>query len=177
MTIPYLKSKNSFEAQREGEKTILLIRRHWFVPFSILLIFLFFAILPFLIYFFISRLEAFSNFYSFFWFFVIVFFLFWWISLFKRVMSYILTCIVLTDKRLIRIRTKTFFKYEREEIPIENIQDVSIKISGIFGSFFDFGDLEVQSAGAVVKFNLTRIPHPQKIKEKILEVKSDCGRL
>lgn len=177
MKIPYLQSKNSFEDQQQGEKTVLLIRRHWFVPFSVFLIFLFFAILPFLTYYLLLRFKFLLEFYSCFWFFVVIYFLFWWVALFKKVMSYILTCILLTNKRLIRIRTKKFFKYEREEIPIENIQEISIKISGIFGSFFNFGDLEVQSAGAIAKFNLTRLPYPQRIKEKILEMKRKQGRL
>jgi len=170
MAIPYLQSKNSFEAQQESEKTILIIRRHWFVPVSLLIVFLFFAFVPFLIYFFLSEFDWFLEFSFIFWFFVVVFFLFWWVALFKKVMMYVLTCVVLTNKRLIRITTKGIFKYEREEIPLSNIQDVTVKISGFFGSLFDFGDIEVQSAGATVGFYLTKLPHPQKIKEKVLEV-------
>lgn len=167
---PYIKSKNSFEAQKEDEETILIIRRHWFVPFSVFFVFVIFALLPPLIYYFLSKISGFSDFSSFFWFFVIIFFLFWWVALFKKVMSYILTCVILTNKRLIRINTKSFFKYERDEIPLENVQDISVKILGVFGSFFDFGDIEVQSAGAMARFRLTKIPQPQRLKEKIMQV-------
>ncbi len=83
-------------------------------------------------------------------------------------MLYILTVTVLTNKRLIRIETKSFFMYERNEMELNKIQDVSVKIKGIFAAFLNFGDLEVQTAGTIVKFTFPQLPNPQRIKETIM---------
>ncbi|MBU4481074.1 PH domain-containing protein [Patescibacteria group bacterium] len=83
-------------------------------------------------------------------------------------MLYILTCAIVTNKRLIRIETKGFFKYERAEAELNKIQDISVKIEGIFPAFLNFGDLEIQTAGTIVKLTFPQLPNPQKIKEIIM---------
>lgn len=83
-------------------------------------------------------------------------------------MIYILTCAIVTNKRVIRIETKGFFKYEQAEAELNKIQDISVKIYGIFAGFLNFGDLEIQTAGTIVKFTFPQLPNPEKIKETIM---------
>ncbi|MBU4298796.1 PH domain-containing protein [Patescibacteria group bacterium] len=161
-------SKNSFEGQLAGEKTVLATRKHWFVLFFPFWAALFLALLPFLIYFFINNYSWYSAVSSLFWFLVIIYFLILWVLLFYQIMLYVLTVTVITNKRLIRIETKSFFMYERDEMELNKIQDISVKIEGIFASFLNFGDLEVQTAGTIVKFTFPQLPNPQKIKEIIM---------
>lgn len=166
----FLQSKKSFKGELPEEETILVRRKHWFVLFFPSLFFLLFSLLPFLIYFFIKNFNWYNIFSSLFWFLVVVYFSFLWILLFYSLMLYFLSVVIVTNKRLIRIETKGFFKYERDEMKLERIQDISVKIEGFFASVLNFGDLNVQTAGAVVKFDLRQLPHPQEIKKIILQL-------
>lgn len=163
-------SKNSFEGQLTGEKTVLATRKHWFVLFFPFWAFVFLAFLPFLIYFFIKDFGWYGAISSLFWFLVIIHFLILWILLSYQIMLYVLTVAVITNKRLIRVDQKSFFKYERNETELDKIQDVSIKIQGIFAAFLNFGDLEIQTAGTIVKFAFPQLPNPQEIKEIIMNL-------
>jgi uncharacterized membrane protein YdbT with pleckstrin-like domain len=161
-------SANSFKGQLPEEKTVLVTRKHWFVLFFPFWAFIFLAFLPFVIYFFINNFGWYHYLSSLFWFLVMIYFLFLWIGLFYNLMIYILTVAIITNKRLIRIETKGFFKYERAEAELNKIQDISVKIYGIFAGFLNFGDLEVQTAGTIVKFIFPQLPNPQEIKEIIV---------
>jgi len=167
----FLRTKNTFEGKLPKEKTLLLKRRHWFVIFLPFLIFIFFLLLPIVGYFLIRNFSWFEKISSLFWFGFSIYFLFLWISLGYALMRYFLTVIIVTNERIINIETKGFFKYERAEAQLKNIQDVAIKIYGIFGTILNFGNLEIQTAGRQVKFIFTQLPDPEKIKKIIMTQK------
>lgn len=168
MPFIFTSSSNSFDGQLSGEKTVLVTRKHWFVLFFPFWTFLFLAFLPFLIYFLSKNFSWYAVISSLFWFLVIIHFLILWLLLFYQLMLYILTVTVVTNKRLIRIDQKAFFLYERNETELNKIQDISVKIQGIFAAFLNFGDVEVQTAGTIVKFTFPQLPSPEKIKEIIM---------
>jgi len=87
-------------------------------------------------------------------------------------MIYSLSVLILTNKRLIQIETKGLFNYERNDLELFRIQDVSIEIRGILASFLNFGDILVQTAGTEVKFYFSSFPNPLKIKEDIFKIKN-----
>ncbi len=167
----FFSSTYSFKGELPGEKTILVVRKHWFVLFFPFWSALFLAFLPFLIYFFIKGFSWYGVFSSLYWFLVIVYFLVLWILLFYQIIIYILTVLIVTNKRLIKIEQKGLFNYERNEMELNKIQDISFKIYGIFAAFLNFGDMEVQTAGTIVKFSFDHLPEPQKIKEIIMGLK------
>lgn len=74
---------------------------------------------------------------------------------------------IVTNKRVIRIEQKAFFKYETAETSLEKIQDISVKIEGLFATFLNFGTIEIQTAGTLVKFTFPQLPDPQKWKKII----------
>ena len=49
------------------------------------------------------------------------------------------------------------------------IQDVSSSIKGIMGTFFNFGDLLIQTASEINQINFEKVPNPQKIIKLIKE--------
>ena len=163
-------SQKTFKGQLPREETILLIRRHWFVlTLPIFFIFLL-ALLPFLIYFFIKNFNWYPLFSSLFWFLTMIYFLILWLLFIYNLMIYLLTAMIVTNKRIIRIEQKGFFNYESATVKLERIQDISLNIKGFFPTFLNFGDLEIQTAGALVKFTFRDLPNPQKIKETIMRL-------
>jgi len=51
-------------------------------------------------------------------------------------------------------------------IPLDKVQDITCSF-GIWGRIFEFGDLEIQSAGTYGKIVFDFIPNPRKLKEEV----------
>jgi Bacterial PH domain len=62
--------------------------------------------------------------------------------------NYYLSMQVVTSDRVIDIDQKGVFKREVNEMPIENIEDVTYKQNGFWGTMFNFGNVIIKSAGA-----------------------------
>lgn len=69
---------------------------------------------------------------------------------------------ILTNTRMIDIEQKGFFTRTFNEAQLDKIQDISYQISGFFQTFFDFGDVEVQTAGAIPNVDMNDIKDPQQ---------------
>lgn len=167
----FIKTKNSFENQLPEEKTILLTRKHWFVLFCPLVVILILALVPFIIYYFINSFSWYNNISSVYWFLVITFLLILWHLAFYNLMLYALNTLIITNKRIIENKQLGFFKHAVNELELDKVQDVSIKIFGILPEFLRFGNVEIQSAGAIPKFSFNQFPHPEKIKKIIMGLK------
>lgn len=170
MNFRFAQSKNSFEGQLPKEKTLLLTRKHYITLFYLFLNCFFLGILPFIFQIFINKFSWYSVFSSVFQFLLVVYYLILWLLLFYNLMLYFLTCLIITDRRLIIIETKGLFKHERLEVELAKIQDISIKVYGFAASTLNFGDLEIQSAGAIPKLNFSQLPNPYKVKELIMNL-------
>jgi membrane protein YdbS with pleckstrin-like domain len=160
-------SKNSFEGQLPDEKVVFLTRKHWFTIFVPLFFAFILAVLPFALYFSINSLDFYSVAPSVYWFFVSVYFLILWNMTFYSIMIYFLNTLIVTNKRIIENKQKGFFKHTVNELEIDKIQDISVKVFGPLAEFLGFGNIEVQSAGAQAKFFFNQMPDPEKIKEII----------
>ena len=51
-------------------------------------------------------------------------------------------------------------------VPLNKVQDITCKF-GVLGRIFDFGDLEIESAGTYGKMVFSFIANPRKRKEEI----------
>ena len=65
------------------------------------------------------------------------------------------------------------FARRTSEVDLYKIQDITSEVKGVFASLFDYGDLLVQTAGAVERFMVTGIPHPDKLRQEILDLASE----
>jgi uncharacterized membrane protein YdbT with pleckstrin-like domain len=94
--------------------------------------------------------------------------------------NYYLSMQVVTSERIIDIDQKGIFLREVNEMPIENIEDVSYKQNGFWGTIFNFGNVIVQTAGsgstsedpnnkedASNGFVFNNVPTPSDIANKI----------
>lgn len=164
----FTKSTNRFRFEQTNETTLLVTTRHWIVLVGPVIVFIFFLIFPFIVYAFLASESWFSVCSDLFWFIITVYFLVIWIFFFFTITMYFLTTLVVTNKRVVENQQNGLFYYVLKEMEKEKIQDVTVKISGILGSILDYGDIEIQSAGAINKFFFRAIPHPHKVKEIIM---------
>lgn len=78
------------------------------------------------------------------------------------------TIFILTSQRVFAINQKKIFHRTNNEVPLENIQNVSHTKKGVFKMIFDFGDVEVETSGAKTALVITDVPNPYFVQQKIL---------
>lgn len=174
-----------------GEKVYLVKRKHRLVlKLQILPIIFILSLDFFFILFIFFKSSSWPNFlvqnfpelakYNFKFFLIFVFSLFlpiFWGIIFFILMSYYFTYLTITNKRIIFTQLKGLFHLEKTELTFDKIQDISLYIKGILPSFFNFGDIRIQTAGQVGQFYFTSIPHPELVKQVILEAKLDFEKI
>lgn len=169
-------SKYSFDDKRPYENVVLVLRRHWFVLFIQLLGLIVFGLLPFVIYAF-GRLYLIKfGFLGEYWFLVMIYFLIWWLRLFYGLTMYFLDVWIVTDHRVIDSEQIGFFNRQVSELNIAKVQDISVSLRGFFPTFLNYGDLEIQTAGAENKFLFKEIPDPNKVKDTIMTIYGDFAK-
>jgi uncharacterized membrane protein YdbT with pleckstrin-like domain len=103
------------------------------------------------------------------------FFLFAWLFLFQNFLDYQLDMWIVTTRRILNIEQTGLFSRTVSELRMYRIQDVTATVSGVLHTVFDYGDVEIQTAGEKVRFVFEEIPHPNAVAKKILEL-SECDR-
>jgi membrane protein YdbS with pleckstrin-like domain len=82
--------------------------------------------------------------------------------------NYYLDILFVTNKHLIDVDQLGLFSRDIATTPIHNIEDIKIEIKGILGTWFQFGNLHIQTAGASKEMIIRGIKHPQEAKDAIL---------
>lgn len=104
-----------------------------------------------------------------------IFMLFSWLFLFQNYVDYFLDMWIVTDKRVLNIEQTGLFGRTVSELRLYRIQDVTASVHGILHTVFDFGHVEIQTAGENLRFQFEEVPHPNTVAKKILEL-SECDR-
>jgi hypothetical protein len=159
----------TFSEQDNTEKIYLAARPHWannlpWITLSTLMIFvpLFFKYFTFLNFFPIPyRLSA---------------LLFWYIITFiyafERFLSWYFNLFLVTNQRVVDIDFNNLLNKHFATADLEMIQDTSSSVRGIFGTFFNFGDVLIQTASEKNQIRFEKVPNPEKII-KLLEELSE----
>ena len=171
-------TSNTFEGKKDYETVIVLLRRHWFVLAIQMVAFVLIALIPWAIAFLFGLAHidttAIGKYFALI---VTIFYLFWWYGLFYSIAMYLLDIWIVTDHRIIDSEQHGFFQRTTAEISLAKIQDISVSITGVIPTFLDYGTLEVQSAGASEKFFFKEIPHPNAVRDMIMEAHNEFIKL
>ncbi len=98
----------------------------------------------------------------------LLFFLLWNIA-FLLFSVYYLDCWIVTDQRTIHTELKGLFNRYISSIYHHRIQDVSVDVGGVLPTYFNFGDLQIQTAGNFREFIFKKIPEPYETKSVVME--------
>lgn len=82
--------------------------------------------------------------------------------------DYFLDVWTITNHHIINIEQKSMFLRTISKQELERVQDVTSEIKGIFGTFFNYGTVEVQTAGAQERVVFEKVPMPQTVVDVIL---------
>ena len=148
-----LKKQNwFFEGKEDEEDVVMVLHRHWLTLSAQVTMVVFFAILPFVILVVLGVFIVKYNLISLFSFLLVGYYLFLWFWLFHIITMYSLDNWIVTTKRIIDSVQNGFFNRTVAELHLDKIQDVSYKVEGVMPTFFNYGVVEIQTAGIEHKF-------------------------
>lgn len=162
----------TFESQEVGEKIILLLRQHVIVLIPPIFVIVVLLVLPL----FVSPVLNFLNINSasflsevqillltVFWYLLVIAFavyrfIFWYFNIY-----------ILTNERIIDFDFKGILHKQSSFAKLIQIEDVSPKMIGFFSTFFNYGDIFIQTAGEQREFDFLKVPKPDQVAHRILE--------
>lgn len=168
-------SSNSFEGQQEGEKILLLIRRHPFTISTRLVVLILVGLVPIILgKFFFPHIST-EDYKDLFFFLSSLWYLGLWLFIFHALTLYILNTVIVTDRRVIDRDQHGLFNQKVSELNGDRIQDVSTHVNGVVETFLGFGDVTVQTAASERQFIFHQVPRPEQVKDVIIKM-SGTGR-
>lgn len=162
-----------FPSQGDDEEVFLVVRQHWVVLIKQLIIWLLFAFLP--VFFDFLAIPAFGNDMGENASSIIgtikgVYLMLLLGALFTIWTLYYLNFQVVTNERVVDMVQKSVLNHVTSELNLRKIQDVTAEVKGILATFFDYGNVYIQTAGETERFQFDNVPHPHKVAKLVLEL-------
>ena len=74
---------------------------------------------------------------------------------------------IITNRRVLHVERVLMTQEERDEAPLERVQDVQVFQDGIFAKLLGFGDVVIQTAAATQKVVFATVPNPEYVREAL----------
>lgn len=154
-----------FETQEPGETIVLFLRKHWITNLPWVLIAAIIIIVPIFLFpaFIISGVNITlvpKNFIT-----LLIFS--WYLMVFSYLLVNFLlwyfTVSVVTQERIIDIDFVNLLNKKLAETRIARVEDVTMRTGGFIRSFFDYGDVFVQTAAKDAVFQFDAVPRPAQV--------------
>lgn len=163
----------TFKNQEPDEKIALFLRRHFIKNINWILICIALALLPIFFLFPISLFKDFQNIIPIN--FGIIFLLFYYLLVFSfayvNFVTWFYNAGIITNKQIIDIDFTDIMYREVAKAGIKDVIDVEFKQGGFMGSFFDYGDVFVQTEGIKPNFEFHSIPRPNRATDILIDLK------
>lgn len=153
-----------FETQEKKEKIVLLLRRHPVtnLPWMVLVVVI--ALVPSLLFRFLTLGFLPTNFIFIL---TLCWYLFTFAFAFERFLLWYFDVNLITDERVVDIDFPTLINREISSTKIDHIQEVNIKTGGFIRSLFNYGDVLMQTAGAIPEVHFEAVPDPGQVADII----------
>jgi hypothetical protein len=157
--------------RQEDEKLLLFLRRHWIILVGKWIMYIFLGLIPVAIYYFL--LYAYPGVlknnadYAFLFLLASTYYVFNILFFFSAYIDYHLDVWMVTSKRIIDIEQRGLFNRVISEQTIDKIQDVAAIQKGVFPTFFNYGTVQIQTAGKVERFFFLQVAHPFDVEKTI----------
>lgn len=161
-----------FSAQKKDEVVLRVMRKHWLVLMPVIVIVSSVYLLGFLAIFLLPNylpalVEGFL--YNIYVMIVSLTFLFNTVYLFTEILIYYFNVGIITNEHLVEIEQARLFARTISELMLDNIQDVTASQSGILQTMFDYGNVNIQTAGKLPNFMFTNIRNPNVCAQEIID--------
>lgn len=81
---------------------------------------------------------------------------------------------IITDRRLVEIGQESLLYRKISELSLEDIEDVSSTVSGLFQTTFNYGHVMIQTAGEQENFSIENVRHPREIAAIALDLSAQA---
>lgn len=161
-----------FETQEAGEEVRLLLRAHPIVLLPSLSLFLGLSILPLVTPALLGLLQVdlaqvFAPrqvfFMVIFWYLVLVGYLFY------KLVFYYFNAYLVTNERIVDFDFRGILNKQTAYTKLGQIEDVTPKVVGFFGTFFHYGNVFIQTAAERPEFEFENVPNPDYVAEVIMQ--------
>lgn len=164
----YLPDKISFVNEDPEEEVILLLRKHPITNLGwILLAFLMIIAPSFTTL--LTPIELLPADYQF------VLNLVWYLItsafIIEQFLSWFFHVNIITDERIIEVDFVNLVYREITDANIDKIEDVTVEVGGTFRTFFNYGDVVIQTAAEITKITFEAIPDPDKVSKVLRELR------
>jgi rRNA processing protein Gar1 len=158
----------SFSERDDNEEIYLASRPHWvnnlrWIITAIFMLFvpLFFHYFSFLNFFPVQyQLSA-----------VLFWYLLTFIFAFEKFLAWYFNVFLITNERVVDIDFNNLLNKHFAEADLSAIQDVSSSVKGLLGTFFNYGDVLIQTAAEINEINFEKVPNPEKIIKLLKELR------
>ena len=152
----------TFQSQEDNEHVILFVRKHFITNFSwiaigVILILLppIFSLLSPLSLFPVSLPRQFTFLFTLFYYGLVFSYLF------SQFITWYYTVSLITNKRIVDVDFFYLLYHDVAVTKLDLVEDVNYRKTGFFSSFFNYGDVFVQTAAEKELFDLLQIPKPE----------------
>lgn len=90
-----------------------------------------------------------------------------------QIIVWYMDCFIITDRRIIDIDQKSFFKRVVAEVGIDNIQEAVYEISGPLEAILNFGTVKIKTASSGSMIGMEQIPNPARVKNLIVRAQKE----
>lgn len=159
-----------FPNQQPNERIIMFLRRHWLFLFKIFVIFLILIII--MIAFDVGAYYATNVWENDVGFPIMIlgnsaYFLFVLLFSFANFVDYYLDVWIVTNKRIVNVEQKGLFSRVVSEKELSRMQDVTSEVHGFIATFFNYGDIYIQTAGTKERFVFKQVPDAPHVAQEI----------
>lgn len=161
----YFPEKVNFETRERKEKVVLLLRRHivtnikWIFTSTLMLFSpLLLVIIPI-----ISFLPPNYQFIL-----VLIWYMLTTAYILESFLNWFFNVNVVTDERVVDIDFHNLIYKEVSDAKIDKIQDVTYTMGGVLKTFFNYGNVYIQTAAEIPSFEFIGVPRPDRVA-KVLQ--------
>lgn len=161
-----------FEGQDPDEKILLLLRAHPITNLGWLITAIFFFIFPFIIVKIlpflginprlIPDIVSIS--------FLILNYLLVLVISFEGFLHWYFNATLVTNEKIVDIDFESLLHKSVDLAPLSKIEEADSTIRGLLGTFFNFGNVTVQTAGSKIAIEMKDTPHPAQVADLILDL-------
>lgn len=167
-----------FAEQEDDEHIELLLRQHWIVNTSWIAISILMFLVPFILVVADQTLSLsvtsqvplkviFGL--------LILWYMFTLAYIIEHFLSWYFNIYIVTNQHLVDINFHSLLNKEIIESGIENVESASSKMSGIFSSLFNYGNVTVQTAAETQHLTFDSVPFPDKVVDRINDMRAASG--
>lgn len=89
---------------------------------------------------------------------------------FEQFLSWYFNVYIITNLHIVDVNFYSLLSKEVVEISLDDIEVVAHNIAGIFGSLFNFGDVEIETAAETKRILFEKVPHPDMVADRIQDL-------